>query len=436
MLESILSVIGVIFLSISTIFAWSFLLKKKINFKDCRLYVSIVLFSVLLVLNYDNVNKSLKFVIITILISIFVKFIFKTSLKNSIVTASYTQILNILLELIYTIIVFGVLKVQIDKGIYPILIVFFADLFVGIFCIILAKLKIFQKIYNLIISVTNKLSLKFILISFIPIIFLFNVYLSVSYFQYNALYFIIANTLSLFLIISIIFILFRKENEYTKIYDKYNTTLNSLKEYEDILDKYRVSNHENKNQLLTIRSMLVEKDKKTAKYIDGLVKNKIKDDERIMQEVSIIPAGGLRGLIYSKILDMKEKSIEYELNLSKEIRTVDLINNLNDSVMLDICQIVGVYIDNAVEAVVNINDKYVNIDMYLENNCIVFEITNYYEGNIDLEKLEEKGYTTKSNGHGYGLSLTKEIISKNKKLKNEKRVSKETFTQILKIKMK
>ena len=92
--------------------------------------------------------------------------------------------------------------------------------------------------------------------------------------------YIIINNISIYLILIVVYILIKKENEYTKIYDKYNTTLNSLKEYEDILDKYKVSNHENKNQLLTIRNMVLEKDKKIAKYIDELVKNKIKDDEK------------------------------------------------------------------------------------------------------------------------------------------------------------
>jgi len=434
MLENMLSVIGVVIIIFGCFVSWSILLKKKIDFSSWNLYISILFLTIILILNYNNVDKMFKLIFITFSLSLFIKINFKQNMKISLITAFYIQIINMISELIYSIIIITIFGVE--TGVYSILVIFFADIFVAIFSVLLVKIKFVQKMYNMIINVVKKLSLKNLLIIFLPICFIFNVYLAVTYYKYDPLYYLIINNVSLYLIFFIIFILIKKENEYTKIYDKYNTTLNSLKEYEDILDKYRVSNHENKNQLLTIRSMLVEKDKKTAKYIDGLVKNKIKDDERIMQEVSIIPAGGLRGLIYSKILDMKEKSIEYELNLSKEIRAVDLINNLNDSDMLDICQIVGVYIDNAIEAVVNINDKYVNIDMYLENNCIVFEISNYYEGNIDLEKLEEKGYTTKSNGHGYGLSLTKEIISKNRKLKNEKRISKETFTQVLKIKMK
>ena len=433
MLDTILSIIGVLVLNASGFYAWSILLNKKLDFKSWKLYLSIVLMSIILIFNHNNIDKMLRIVLVTFTLSLFIKFYFKQNLKISFVTAFYTQVLNVIIELIY--LIFLMLFFDVESGSYSIVILYTADLILAICTALFVRMRFVKRVYQTIVNVINKLSLKIFFIFLLPLCFIFNVYLVLTYYSNHSVLYIIINNISIYLILIVVYILIKKENEYIKIYDKYNTTINSLKEYEDILDKYRVSNHENKNQLLTIRNMVVERDKKTAKYIDELVKNKIKDDEDIMQEVSVIPAGGLRGLVYSKILDMKEKNIEYELNISKEVRTVDLIDNLNDSDMLDICQIIGVYIDNAIEAVLNIKEKYVNIDTHLEDNCLVFEISNYYEGKIELDKLEEKGYTTKTDGHGYGLSLTKEIISNNKKLKNEKRISKEIFTQILKIKM-
>ena len=112
-----------------------------------------------------------------------------------------------------------------------------------------------------------------------------------------------------------------------------------------------------------------------------------------------------------------------------------LINNIDDSTMLDICKIIGVYLDNSIQAVTNLKEKYINIDMYIDGEILVISISNNYGGIIELDKLEESGYTLKGEEHGYGLTLAKEIIESNKKLSNEKRISKDTFTQILKIKM-
>ena len=79
--------------------------------------------------------------------------------------------------------------------------------------------------------------------------------------------------------------------------------------------------------------------------------------------------------------------------------------------------------------------KYVNIEIYLEEKDLIISVSNNYARIIDLDKLEEKGYTSKEKGHGYGLTLAKEIIDNNKKLSNSKVITKDSFSQMLKIKM-
>ena len=54
---------------------------------------------------------------------------------------------------------------------------------------------------------------------------------------------------------------------------------------------------------------------------------------------------------------------------------------------------------------------------------------------IALDKISHKGYTTKGKGHGYGLSLVEQLVKSDSNLINEKEISKDIFTQRLKIKM-
>ena len=103
--------------------------------------------------------------------------------------------------------------------------------------------------------------------------------------------------------------------------------------------------------------------------------------------------------------------------------------------MLDVCKIVGVFLDNAIEAVLELKQKHIKITLFTDGEYLNIEISNNFKGNIDLTSIDEKGYTSKSKGHGYGLTLVKEILSKNNKLKNERKINKNIFTQKLKIKL-
>jgi two-component system sensor histidine kinase AgrC len=429
---NVLNFIGATIMASVSLFSWAILLKEKLDLRNLKIYITIVLIIIFLLINY---NSLIKFTICTLLFSIVIKFVFKRKFSTSLITALFTQTINIFSEFIFSILIIFVFKFDFDATNINDFIILFADIFVSIFCILMVTNKLIKKLYDIIFNIISKLKIKYILITVFAIIFFFNSYIQLTYYKIDTFYVFLLNNISIYIVVIIIAILAKKENDYNKIYNKYNTTLNTLKEYEDILDKYRVMNHENKNQLLTIRNMLTDNNKDIRKYIDEITDNKLKDDDKIMKEVSIIPAGGLRGLVYSKILYINQNHIKYELNISKNIRTVDLINNLENSDMLDICQIIGVYIDNAIESVIKLKKKHINIEMYLEKEKLIFAISNNYDGKIEISKLDQKGYTTKGYGHGYGLSLTKKIIQNNKKLENEKKLTNQIFTQILKIKM-
>ena len=103
-----------------------------------------------------------------------------------------------------------------------------------------------------------------------------------------------------------------------------------------------------------------------------------------------------------------------------------------DSMLIeDICKILGVYLDNAIEATENILDKEIIISLYKDKGSIVIEISNTFLGEVDLNKINNIGYTTKVGNHGYGLPLCNEIINKNEKLNGKTIVNTNVFKQSL-----
>ena len=101
----------------------------------------------------------------------------------------------------------------------------------------------------------------------------------------------------------------------------------------------------------------------------------------------------------------------------------------------DICRIIGIILDNAIEATIKLNEenKEILISMYIDEYFII-EISNRFIGEIDINKIFNKGYTTKEKGHGYGLNLLRKIVNENDNIINEVKVTNNIFTQIIKIK--
>ena len=419
----------------SIIFCWHKLLNKKINFEDKKLYITLAYLMIISLINYFTTNQFLRIIVITSFLVIFFSYLFSEDLKTSIITPVYTQLLYMISEVIFAMAIVTLFKLDSQQIVETQFGSLLSNLVISMISIILVHFTAVKKLHDFLKNITIKISRhQFFILCFI-IVIIADILSVSAYIQVEFRYLLIFNTLMALFCFLIVVYTFKTKDNYIKVNEKYNTTLNSLKEYEEMMDKYRVSNHENKNQLLTIRNMLPKTEKKTIDYIDTIVENKLKDNDRVMHEVSRIPAGGLRGLIYSKLTYMKEYNIDYGLNISKELRTVDLIDKIDENTLLDVCKIVGVYLDNAIQEVELCKEKYISIEMYLDIDEIIISVSNNYESEFDIEKLEDKGYTTKTNGHGYGLVLVKELVNKNNKLSNERNISKDMFTQILKIKM-
>lgn len=64
------------------------------------------------------------------------------------------------------------------------------------------------------------------------------------------------------------------------------------------------------------------------------------------------------------------------------------------------------------------------------------KVSNNYRGNIEVDKIYDEGYTTKGDGHGYGLALVKKIVNSNSMFENMTEITKDLFSQILMIKYK
>lgn len=300
----------------------------------------------------------------------------------------------------------------------------------------LIRLKCVKKLYKFLVGTTDNISTKTLVLVLSVVIVMTNFYAASQYYRMNSKYMLIINSSFIIIYSFIVFKMLEQKNRYIKISNKYNMTNTTLKELEQNVTRLKITNHENKNQLLTIRNMIKkgEDSKSLIKHIENIVNTKIKDDETLMLQTSTITNSMISSIVYSKMLTMKENDVDVDLIISRDIKDLYL-SDIPDELAAEVCKIIGVYLDNALEEVSKYEEKIINIEFYAEKKTLCIAISNNFEGEIDFEKMDNPGYTTKENGHGYGLSLAHEIIESNDRLSSEREIKDNIFKQILKIKM-
>ena len=420
----VLNIFGNLILTFAQVYVWYNLIHKKFPFDDKSIFVTIVLLSGITFACSSLLNETFNGIGIMILSIIFCKIIINEDIKNCIIISFLGELLLILSEALFAVLVTFIFNIQIISITNY---MYIADILVAIISLLLSKLYIFYKCYNYIKKITSNVKLYQLLLFFIFTIFEIGFAFASTYLNKNVRVMIIVNIIISIFYSVIVILIFRYQHKYYKIKSKYNLSLDSLQSQEQMINDYKILNHENNNNLQTIKRMT--SNKKVIGYINSLLKEKDTIDNDLIKDSLKLPAGGIRGLIYNKMLFMKSLNIKYFLEVDKAINTRKMIN-INDDDIVDICQIVGVFLDNAIEETRNHLIHEITINLYIYCNKIYISISNYYDGN--LNNLNNKRIkSTKGSGRGYGLKLVNKIIDNNNRLSHNIKIMKNIVTQIV-----
>lgn len=436
-MDNIISVmIGSLLLCVTSVYMWRILYNEKYNYKNFKNYLVLIILIIFTSFNHIFVNNFVKVFTVTFALVLSNYFIFKKKINEIIIAPLITQFIVFISESILLIIanfIFSLTSNDLMSMCYGTIginiIVFLLSLF-------LIRLKCVKKLYKFLVGTTDNISTKTLVLVLSVVIVMTNFYAASQYYRMNSKYMLIINSSFIIIYSFIVFKMLEQKNRYIKISNKYNMTNTTLKELEQNVTRLKITNHENKNQLLTIRNMIKkgEDSKSLIKHIENIVNTKIKDDETLMLQTSTITNSMISSIVYSKMLTMKENDVDVDLIISRDIKDLYL-SDIPDELAVEVCKIIGVYLDNVLEEVSKYEEKIINIEFYAEKKTLCIAISNNFEGEIDFEKMDNLGYTTKENGHGYGLSLAREIIESNDKLSSEREIKDNIFKQILKIKM-
>jgi two-component system sensor histidine kinase AgrC len=264
-------------------------------------------------------------------------------------------------------------------------------------------------------------------------------YLTIQLFLYVAEYFkayenFIFN-IALFLIMQIIFLAIffvkeikKKKHEYkNKILEK---QLLDFKVYAVQLEanqlELRKFKHDYKNLLLSLKQLATESDPKVfEKRIIILEKYSecyFTSIDWNYNDIENIKDIYLKSLFISKVYFMKESDIMFRIECKVPVDVVPIQ-------VFDLVRILGVCLDNAIEAAIQTNNPFINVAIIKDRNQIEFIIQNLsIETKEGIPKLLMAGYSTKKGHSGLGLSNIEDIKKKYSNVYVQYEKTKEQFT--------
>lgn len=187
--------------------------------------------------------------------------------------------------------------------------------------------------------------------------------------------------------------------------EKYNKTLSEMYDSVKII-KHNFSNfiqaldgYAQVNDIEGIRTMCASICKEC---------NNVTNMERLNPRVINNPA--IYSIIANKYYIARENNITMNVDIMFSLKEIE-------EYIYDLSSIIGILLDNAIEASKKSKEKIINIKFvkdYRNNNKLIIIENSFVEKEIDVSKIFEKGYSTKikdKSSHGLGLWHVKKLIS-------------------------
>lgn len=369
-----------------------------------------------------------------VLIMIFItflalRFILKQHISTSILVSLSSSVFSAVVEIIATIFCIYVLKLDVNfmlnSNFGNLIIILLYCLISFILTFILDKTIKDSKFYQ----VLSKMSLKnIILFTFSLIFYIFPQMILFVSNKYNyPIVFLILNIIQFLFINIFVLIYVSKEIKYEKNkLDLYTSEIHN-KALIGMVDGVRTLKHDYNNIIQSLNGYVLTKQyDKLEDYINSLLNecNSINNIANLNQDIFNDPA--IYGVVGSKYFIATEKNIKFDFDISIDISSISFS-------MPDLSRILGIILDNAIEATLKTDEKYIRLQMSYDTrkNADVIKVFNTYDTNIqiDLNEIYKKGVSSKKVKSGIGLWEVKKLIAKSNNSQIYATIEKNKFAQ-------
>lgn len=179
---------------------------------------------------------------------------------------------------------------------------------------------------------------------------------------------------------------------------------------EDYIHKLRANEHEYKNHLNAIYSIIQVSDEKEIKSNINKYIGNIKENNHL-NNLLYVDNTILKAILYSKMSLAEEKGINIKYDITSNLEDIDLDD-------MDLVVVLSNLLNNAIEGVEGTENPWINVVISELNNKdekeYIIRVSNSVNdiNQIDLSSITNKGTTTKGENRGYGLYNVKKLIKK------------------------
>lgn len=201
----------------------------------------------------------------------------------------------------------------------------------------------------------------------------------------------------------------RQENKLQLKLERQEQLEDYLHTLELIQHDMRIFRHDYQNILSTLNGYILENDMNGLKdwFQNSIIPFSA---EAIPQTFTVgnlsnIEILEIKGLLYTKIISALAEGIALNINIPYPVTETKIDH-------LDFSKLLGIFLDNAIEATVICDVKRIDITILQENTLSLSILNTCMPINIPLSHLTALNATTKGNGHGHGLYEANKILKK------------------------
>lgn len=228
------------------------------------------------------------------------------------------------------------------------------------------------------------------------------------------------------------YIFIKNKNNYNQLTDEYDNLFSYVQNFEDWIEKEQLNRHEYKNQLAVLYCLTKEKAVKDK--INEILDDNINIEGTVINELKLLPKGGIKGLMYYKVAVAQKKKVNVTADVSLESKGI--LSTLKEKDIRVICKLLGIYLDNAIEAAEETRKKALYIEVYELSNKVCFTISNSFKKKSNFDDRNKKGVSSKGEGRGNGLYFASKVLEANKWLESSQDVVDKFYIQKLTINKK